>query len=117
MKECLLFKHRDFIFRLSEFRNNKAKLLKLIKNSKSTEIKAIGELSFNILNGSVLCSTYRKNRLKPYVNCLRFLADKKISLKRKKSKILSGNGILLGALIPLAINAITNLAGNYIKKK
>ena len=117
MKDCLLYKRRDFIFKLSKFRNDNVKLLNLIRNSRPAEIKAIGELSYNILNGRVFCSSYRKRRLKPYADSLRLLGDKKISLKKKKSRILSGGSILLSVLIPLAINTITDLVGNYIKKR
>ena len=110
---CMLYKHRDFIFKLAKLKNNKLKLLDLIKNSTNGQIKAIGELSYNILHGGVSCSHYRKKKLKPYSNSLRILANKKISLKNKKTRILKGNGVLLTSLIPFAISAIASLMGRH----
>ena len=112
----LIVKHKDFIFKLYNLRKDKSKLLEIIKKSKNTEIRAIGELVYNILNGAVFCNHYRKRQLKRHVNSLRFLGDKKISLKKKKSKLLKGGGILLSAIIPLAINTIANLLGKVIKR-
>ena len=113
---CLIYKHKDFIFKLSKLRKHKSKLLELIKKAKNGEIKAIGELSYNILNRGIFCSHYRKRLLKPHTASLRLLGDRKITLKKKKSRILNGGGILLTALIPLAINAISTLVGTHIKK-
>ena len=112
---CLIHKHKDFIFKLSKLRNNKSKLLDFIKKSKKNEIKAIGELSYNILNGAVFCSRYKKKQLKPYADRLRILGNRKISLLKKKSQILEGGGFFLSALIPLAINTIAGLVGKHIK--
>lgn len=113
---CLLYKHKDLIFKLFKLRKNKSKLLNLIKNLKNYEIKTIGELSHNILKGGVVCTNYRKRQLKPYTNTLRLLGDKKISLIKKKSALLRGKGILLSTLAPLGLSVISNLLGEYIKK-
>lgn len=107
----MLLKHKDFIFKLSKYRNYKSKLLKIIKGSKGDEIKAIGELSYNILNGTVTCNKYRKGKLKKHASKLRLLAQKKGSLKNKKAQLLKGRGALLGAILPLAINTIAGLIG------
>ena len=108
---CMLVKHKDFIFKLSKNRKYKSKLLNIIKNSNADEIKSVGELSYNILNGTVPCNKYRKKKLKKYANKLRLLANKKQSLKNKKSQLLKGNGVLLGAILPLAISTIARLIG------
>ena len=113
---CLIVKHKDFIFQSHNLRKNKSALRKIIKKSKNAEIKAIGELVYNLLCGRVYCSNYRKRLLKWHVASLRFLADKKISLKKKKSKLLEGGGVLLGTLIPLAISTVANLLGKFIKR-
>ena len=74
---CLVVKHKDFIFKLFNLRKNKSKLLEIIKKSKNAEIRAIGELVYNILNGAVFCNRYRKRQLKQHVSSWRFLGDKK----------------------------------------
>ena len=84
-------------------------MAKFFKNSKPSEINSICEVAFNILNGGVRCTKYRKDKLRKHANILRLLADKRISVKTKKAKLLSGSGILLSSLIPLAIGAVTQL--------
>ena len=106
---CLILKHKTFIGQLGKFKNNRRKLLNLIRNSSSSEIKALGELSYNILRGNVYCSKHRKNKLKNYAGKLRILADKRKSLANKRKNLLKGNGIFLSSLIPLAIQTIASL--------
>ena len=106
---CLLIKHKNFIKKLSGIKKNKHKLLNLIKNSKGSEIKSLSELTFNILNGHVYCSKNRKRLLKPHVNSLRLLGDKKSPIKTKKKVLLKGNGFFLSALLPIAISTIAGL--------
>ena len=108
---CMLVKHKDFIFKLSKNRKYKSKLLNIIKNSNGNEIKSIGELSYNVLNGTVPCNKYRKRKLKKYANTLRLLANKKQTLKNKKAGLLKGSGVLLGTILPLAISTIAGLIG------
>ena len=108
---CKIYKHKDFLAKLLQLKKDKKKLSKFFKNSKPSEISSICELAFNILNGGVRCSKYRKNKLRKHACNLRLLADKKISIKTKKAKLLSGSGILLSSLIPLAIGAVTQLFG------
>ena len=108
---CKIYKHKDFLTKLLQLKNNKKELAKFFKNSKPSKISSICELAFNILNGGVRCSKYRKNKLRKHAHNLRILADKKISIKRKKAKLLSGKGILLSSLIPLAIHSVTQLFG------
>ena len=103
---CLLYKHKQFFITLSKLRKNTSKLYKTIKNSKVGEIKAIGELSYNILKGGVSCSRHKKKQLQSHVKSLRFLADKKISLRKKKTQLLKGGGLFLTSLLPLAIKTI-----------
>ena len=106
---CKIYKHKDFLTTLLQLKKDKKKLAQFFKNSKPSEINSICEVAFNILNGGVRCTPYRKNRLRKHATILRLLADKKISVKTKKAKLLSGSGFLLSSLIPLAIGAITQL--------
>ena len=106
---CLLIKHKSFIKKLSGVKKDKNKLLYLIKKSKAGEIKALSELSFNILNGGVYCSKNRKRLLKPHVYYMRLMGDRKSAIKKKRKVLLKGNGIFLSALLPIAISAIAGL--------
>ena len=104
----MLYKHRDFINKLSLLRNKKQQAA-FIKKSKKNEIKSLGELAYNILNGGVTCGNYRKNKLKVCKASLRILADKKKGLNLKKKHLLKGKGLLLGSLIPLALSVISKI--------
>ena len=50
-----------------------------------------------------------KKSLKKKLHDLRLLGDKKTVNKSKKKVLMKGGGFLLGALIPIAISAITSL--------
>ena len=104
-----MIKHKSFIKKLSDIKKNKTKLLHLIKNSKAGEIKALSELTFNILNGGVYCSKNRKRILKPHVYYMRLLGDRKSAIKKKRKVLLKGNGIFLSTLLPIAISTIVGL--------
>ena len=106
---CLILKHREFIKKLGEIKKNKKEIIHLIKNSKANEINSLSEVASNILNGALACTRYRKNILKKNLRGLRVLGDKKTGNTSKKRVLMRGGGILLSALIPVAISAITSL--------
>ena len=106
---CLVLKHGEFIKKLAENKKNKKEINHLIKNSKANEINSLSEVALNILNGTLPCTRHRKNFLKKNLHDLRLLGDKKTVNKSKKKVLMKGGGFLLGALIPVAISAITSL--------
>ena len=106
---CLLIKHKDFITRLAKLKGSRQNLLKLIRKSKNEEIKAISELSNNLLRRNVYCHKNRKRELKHHIKNLRKVGDKNISLANKRKILLKGEGIFLSALLPVAISAIAGL--------
>ena len=58
-------------------------LKKLIKKSSSGQVKAIGELCYNVLRGNLHVCKSRKNKLTPHADTVRYMADKKIPLYKK----------------------------------
>ena len=106
---CLILKHREFIEKLAEIKKNKKEIIQLIQKSTANEINSLSELAFNILNGNLPCTKHRKKSLKKKLHDLRLLGDKKTVNKSKKKVLMKGGGFLLGALIPIAISAITSL--------
>ena len=106
---CLILEHREFIEKLGEIKKNKKRVIQVIKNSTRDEINSLSELAFNILNGNLDCTKHRKKILKTKLGDLRLLGDKKSANKSKKKVLMKGGGFLLGALIPMAISAITGL--------
>ena len=87
---CLLLKHKDFIKQLSELKKKKKSLVKRLKLSKNGEVKALSELTFNLLNGNVYCSNKKKQLLKPQTHKLRVLGNKKLSIKKKEKVAFKG---------------------------
>ena len=112
----MLYKHKDFITKLSLLKKQKKHLATFIKNSNKNEIKSLGELAYNILNGGVRCNTYTKNKLKSCKASLRILANKKKGLNLKKKHLMKGKGLLLGSLIPLALSVISKIFKTLKKK-
>ena len=104
-----LIKNKGFIIGLNKSKNITPQLKKLIRKSSNGEIKALCELCFNILRGNVDICKSRKNRLSPHADMLRYLGDKKISIIKKRKKLLKGKGIFLSALLPLAVSLISGL--------
>ena len=98
-------------------------LLKWLSNAKPAQTKAfikgadkdiintLCECSLNILGGNVPLSQKQKQKLKKYKRNLRQLADKKLSLKRKKSLLQTKGGgllgVLLGGILPPIVSLLT----------
>ena len=90
-------------------------LQKTILNKASPElIPCICECVHNILQGNVQISSQQKRKLNKYKTKLRQLANKKISLKKKKKVIQTGGflPLILGALAPI----LGSVIGELVKK-
>ena len=72
-------------------------------------IKCLAEISLNVLEGVVPISPIEKKKLKRYKSLLRSLADKKVSLKKKKTKLNQSGGNLLTLLLPPVLSALGSL--------
>ena len=72
-------------------------------------IKCLAEISLNVLQGVVPINTIQKKKLQRYKSLLRSLADKKVSLKRKKEQLNQSGGNLLTFLLPPVLSALGNL--------
>ena len=84
-------------------------MLGLIKKSENSEVNCLSELTYNLLKGNVYCPKIRKNVLKPHIEKLRLLADKKHSLKKKRKVLVKGEGLFLSSLLPIAISTIVGM--------
>ena len=100
-------------------------LLKWLNNAKASQTKAfikaadkeiintLCECSLNILRGNISLSPKQKLKLKRYKKGLRQLADKKVSLKTKKSLLQAKGSGLLGAILGGAIPFIGSIASLF----
>ena len=107
--KCLALENIEFLKSIKPLCNKKKQNLfkTKIKNAKKNEINSISELSNNVLNGNIKCSNYKQKILKPHATSIRFLANKKNSLKSRRNNIRTlRGGWLLGAILPAAISAL-----------
>lgn len=104
----LAVKHRDFLSLLSASARNKKRRDKLIDIGNSGEISAVSECVDNILRGSVPLTKRQLIRLRRHRHALRNLALKRFSIGQKKN-ILKQKGGIIGAILPLALSALTSL--------
>jgi hypothetical protein len=87
----------------------------LIKRAGKDLIFALCECSLNVLNGNVKLQTGQKKKLKRHCKGLRSLADKKVSLSKKK-KILQTGGILPALLAPIAASVLGPILGGLLSR-
>lgn len=72
-------------------------------------IKCLAEISLNVLQGVVPINKTQKKKLRRFKSLLRSLADKKVSLKRKKEQLIQSGGNPLMFLLPPVLTALGNL--------
>ena len=80
----------------------------LVKQATKEELAALFEICFNILRGNLPLSTHMHKKLERERQTLRTLADKKISLKRKK-KVINQKGGFLGTVASIALPLLASL--------
>ena len=75
----------------------------MLENAKNDLIECICEISLNVLKATAPISRQSKKRLTRHKTSLRKLVDRKLSLKKKRNIIQSGDFLpaLLGAVIPI----------------
>jgi hypothetical protein len=85
----------------------------LLINATNANLKALSELCLNLLQGNLKINMKTKLKLKRHRKPIETLANRKVSLKKKK-KIINQKGS--GAfLLPLATTALP-LVGNLLSK-
>lgn len=72
-------------------------------------IKAICEVTLNVLRGVVPVNQQQKEKLKRYKKVLRALADRKVSLKKKREHLNQTGGNFLPVLLPPVLSALASL--------
>lgn len=83
---------------------------KLIEAASSNEIRAISECIKNIVEGNVPIDNKQLQILKRYKQVLRSLAQRCFSIKKKRM-LLRQRGGFLGAILPIALGALSSIVG------
>ena len=76
-------------------------------------IKAICEVTLNVLKGVVPVNEKQKRKLRRHKTVLRALADKKISIKRKREYLNQTGGNFLPFLLPPVLSVLAS----FLSKK
>jgi hypothetical protein len=86
------------------------KRVKILKNSNDELINCLCECALNTINCNVPLSNSQLIKLRPHKQILRYLANKKFSLKNKRKKIVKqAGGFLLPLIIPILSSVLTTL--------
>lgn len=101
--------HSDILKKLVKCYSKKRK--EIIKNADTELMRCLCECSANTIYRNVPLTKTQLKKLSPHKKILRLLANKKIGLKNKKSKILKQSG---GFLLPLLLPIITNILASII---
>ena len=97
-------KRRDFLQLLANSKNKRRQTL--LEIATSDEIKAIIELLYNILHGSIKLSTKDLQKLRKYKKLIREITEKKKNVKQVKGLLKQKGGFLLPLAIPLVLAAL-----------
>jgi hypothetical protein len=105
--------HRTFLKKLSAVSKNPVKVANLLRNAKSSELKAITEVSKNLLkkNYPITAKKYLK-KLSPFKSIIRNLANKKKTAKQKRDLLLRHNNQSGG--LPFMIPLLAPIIGSLI---
>ena len=105
-KKCMAMKKIHFIQLLTSYRSKPKQFKKLLECASKHEINAITEIIFNVLKGTLPCN---KKKLIKKASYLRYIANKKNPLNKRKSYLIKkGNGIL-APLLSLTVPALIRL--------
>jgi hypothetical protein len=85
----------------------------LIRIASPDNINAISELALNTLKGNVKLNLKQKSKLKKFKKSLRKLANKRFSVKSRKSLLLQEGGFLPILIAPV-LSALAGLAGKAV---
>ncbi len=92
--------HADFLSVIC--RRSKTHRQVLLETATPAQIRAVAELALNVLSGNVKLSPKEKKQLSGFKQELRLLANKKLSLRKKRQVIVQRGGFIGALLAPLA---------------
>ena len=102
------YNRRYFLNLIGNANTNRRKFL--IDIADKGEINAICECADNLLKGNITISNAQKKKLSKYKKYMRFIAQKRTSIKKRKTA-LKQHGGFLPMLIPAALSVLSSLIG------
>ena len=86
----------------------------ILANNDKELINSVGECALNVLQGNVKLSKYAKRKLRKFRRQLRTVADRHVSLARKK-KVIIQRGRFIVPLLSVVLPTIASLVYDYFK--
>jgi hypothetical protein len=87
---------------------------RILEKADSGLIECLAECAHNTLNSNLPLSSKQHKRLSPYKKIIRFLANKKVSIKKKKKAVVRQVG---GFLLPLIAPILAAIVQGLILRK
>lgn len=106
-------KNFDFIKKLCKPRGRK----QLLKNLSKDNVKVLCEICLNIIRGNITVVSKQKFKLKKYRSLLETLANKKVSLAKKKTVISNQKGGFIGTLASIALPVVSGIVAKALSTK
>ena len=107
--------HADYLSLLGKTKNKKRRST-LIDFASKDQLEAVIECVENILQGTIPLSRSDTRKLQRHKTPLRLVAVHHVPINEKR-RVLKQQGGFLGALIPLAVNALGSLFGGLVGKR
>lgn len=85
--------------------SNKVLQKHIVRHSKPSFVKCIEEICYNTVNGNVKLNAGELKKLKRYKKAIRFVAQPKVSISRKKKALIQHGGFL-PTLIGIVLSAV-----------
>lgn len=95
---------------------DKRQRIALLATSPNKLILALCELIDNVIHNKVKLNEKDRKRLQRYRSILREIADRKVSIKKKRQHLVQTGGAILPLLIP-AVAAIASLVTDLVRKR
>lgn len=95
-----------FIILVQDTKTSRKQQEMLISTISNSQLKALSEIAYNTLKGSIDLEADEKRRLKRYAQALRTLGDKKASIASRRETL---SVPLINTLLPAVLQYITTL--------
>ena len=113
-KKTLALKHKDFLTLLGNSKQRKRRNA-LIELGTNEEIDSISECILNILQGKVKLKSQEIKKLQKIKQYLRLLANKKCSIKKRKTLFKQKGGLFFKNIVSAIISLAKKKGGSLLK--
>jgi len=116
-KHSKAVKHKDFLSLLSKSKNNKKRRNQLLSIATPSELLAISEICHNLLKGNLPLKKPQQKKLEKYRKVLHKLSQRKTNKDTKKRMLQRQQGGFFGALLPVAISALSSIIPSLLTRR